>query len=236
MRKTLLFSLLLCLILHASSQTGGWLTASFNINFKNKKVNGFFESQVRGNNIVDDFFYNEVKGGINYKAFNNAAFLLGVGNYRTYQSQGNFKGPILTNEIRLWQQAVLTDYLSRLKIEHRFRVEQRFFKNADYKNRFRYRVNFLYPLNKKKFEKGTIYINAHDEIFLNNKAPHFERNRLFFGAGYYLNKTLTIQPGAMNQYNYLANGTSNKKWFVQLSLLFNINVVDEREHLPNVID
>jgi len=231
----LLIALLACCQIHAQ-QLGGWLTTSFNINFKNKKLNGFFEAQLRANNVANNIFYNEVKGGINYKAFSNAQFLLGTGNYRTYQPQGNLKGPILVNEIRLWQQAVLTDYLSRLKIEHRFRVEQRFFKNADYRNRFRYRVNFLYPLNKKKFEKGTVYLNAHDEIFLNNKAPHFERNRLFFGTGYYLNKTLTLQAGGMNQYNYTVNNTSNQKWFAQLSLLFNINILDDREHLPTVID
>lgn len=230
----LLFSLFISLF--AAAQLGTWQTQSFTFNFKNKKLNGFFEAQARANNLTKDFFYTEFKGGLNYKAFDNSAFLIGVGHYRTYQPEGNFKGPMTSNEMRVWEQAVLTNYLSRVKFEHRFRIEQRFFKDADYRNRFRYRANFFFPINKTKFEKGTWYINAHDEIFLNNKAPHFERNRIFIGAGYYLNKTLTIQPGLMNQYNYRANGTSDRKWFFQLSFLYNINVADDDEYIISVMD
>ena len=42
-------------------------------------------------------------------------------------------------------------------------------------------------------EPGTFYLSGWDEIYLTNSDPHFERNRIYAGAGYQLSKHFTVQ-------------------------------------------
>ena len=46
----------------------------------------------------------------------------------------------------------------------------------------------------------TIYLSAYNEIFLNTNAPAFDRNRLYGGIGYRLNKTFKFELAYMNQF------------------------------------
>lgn len=45
--------------------------------------------------------------------------------------------PYVNDEFRIWQQLVLTNNIGRIKLEHHYRIEQRFTSNAGYRNRFR---------------------------------------------------------------------------------------------------
>ncbi|HRN58336.1 MAG TPA: DUF2490 domain-containing protein [Agriterribacter sp.] len=194
----------------------------------------FTELQSRSNSFFDDFFYYEVKGGLSYSINSNFSFLAGVGRYATYAGKGNFARPLDSEEFRIWQQVTMNQYLERLKIEHRYRAEQKWV-NAGYRNRFRYRLNMMLPLNKVKLAPGTFYLNAYDEIFLNNKAPHFERNRFFAGAGYILTPVTTIQCGYVNQYNYTLSERGGKS-FLQFSLMLQFEYDEERERIPHLMD
>jgi len=77
----------------------------------------------------------------------------------------------------------MTQYEKRLKFEYRYRAQQQWTSNG-FRNRFRYRLNTILPLKKKKVEPKTFYLNASNEIFYTDRAPYFERNRLFLGGGY----------------------------------------------------
>ncbi|MFK5073629.1 DUF2490 domain-containing protein, partial [Klebsiella pneumoniae] len=83
----------------------------------------------------------------------------------------------------------------RLKIEHRYRFEQRFINGDSYRNRFRYRLNTILPINNKVIQKKTFYLSLSDEIALNNRDVFFEQNRIFAGAGYGISNQVTIQAG-----------------------------------------
>ena len=159
---------------------------------------------------------------------------MGAGRYATYSDKGNFALPFDSEEFRIWQQVTMNQYLHRLKIEHRYRAEQKWVNNK-YRNRFRYRLNMMLPLNKAKLVAGSIYLNVYDEVFLNNEEPHFERNRFFAGAGYILTPVTTIQAGYVNQYNYSLTESGGKS-YLQFSLLLQFEPDNDKERIPHLMD
>lgn len=48
--------------------------------------------------------------------------------------------------------------------------------------------------------KKSYYISAYNEIFLNTETSIFDRNRLYGGLGYHINKNIRIEAGYMNQF------------------------------------
>ena len=65
--------------------------------------------------------------------------------------------------------------------------------------RFRYFLAAKVVLNKPTLEKNTFYISAYNEIFINNKETFFDRNRIYGGFGYVVNKNVKLELGYMNQ-------------------------------------
>jgi hypothetical protein len=197
---------------------------------------GYSELQVRTNGAgFSQFQYYEAKAGISYDLDRYFTALIGGGRYTTYDYNNVGAGPT-TIEARMWEQMSVSQYLSRIKLEHRYRVEQRWL-NGIYRNRFRYRLNMFVPLNSKKIEAKTWFVSVFDEIFLNNKEPNFERNRISAALGYQLDKKWIVQAGWINQYNYIPN-QSNDKNNVMLMLMYRINRKNgsKREHLPSTSD
>ncbi|MCO6500972.1 MAG: DUF2490 domain-containing protein [Vicingus serpentipes] len=118
-------------------------------------------------------------------------------------------------EHRIWQQLITMNKIGRLKLEHRYRVEQRWV-NDLYKNRLRYRLMVFLPLNKKTIEQGTVFIGLYDEIFLNTRQTYFDRNRLYGALGYQFKSNIGVQAGMLHQET---NGGG--KWYLQFALTFN---------------
>ena len=197
---------------------------------------GYTELQARTNGAAfSQFQYYEAKAGVSYDIDKNFIALLGTGTYHTYDYFNVDKGPI-TNEYRFWEQMTINQYLSRLKFEHRYRVEQRLV-NGDYRNRFRYRINMFVPLNHPKIVAKTYFLSVFDEIFLNNKAPNFERNRISAALGYQFDKKWIVQAGWINQRNFTATSNSAKN-NIMLMLMYRINRKNsaDREHVPTTVD
>ena len=196
----------------------------------------FQEMQARSQSFYKNHFYHELKGGISYSINKNFALLVGIGDYQTYTEGGNFKKPITAHETRLWQQLTMNHYLERIKIEHRYRIEQRWF-TTGFRQRLRYRLNAAIPINNKKMGPKTFYLASFNELFLTNKAPYFERNRFFAGGGYQLNNNLTLQPGYVYQYDYKADNSGSGKHFFQLTLTIDINAErSPNERIPGNLD
>lgn len=203
------------------NKLGSWSVANAEF-YLNSKWNLWSEAQLRSQKVYDEFYYHELKGGINYRPNKSVGILLGTGQYATYSNGGNFKSPVLNHEFRIWEQFTIVNNINRFKIEHRYRIEQRW-RTDGYRNRFRYRLNAVIPLNKSRVDKGTLYASVFDEIFLTNRRPYFERNRLFGGFGYQFSNTFTLQTGLIRQFDY--NGSTNsgsKKDFLQTTLFFRI--------------
>lgn len=212
---------------------------SFNvINTKlilSEKWSLFNELQLRSQSFYDNHFYHEVKGGVSYAINKNFSLLLGAGKYITYSDGGSFKEPVSADEFRFWQQLTMNQYLERVKFEHRYRVEQRWFKTG-YRNRFRYRLNAVVPINKSKMGPKTFYASSFNELFLTNKAPYFERNRFFAGGGYQFSKWLTVQPGYVYQFDF-RNDEGRGKHFFQLTVMFEIDAdKNPNEKIPGNVD
>ncbi len=213
---------------------GTWNVLNGKFTF-NKTWSTFFEAQVRSQKFYYDFSYHEYKGGIGYNFRKQLSVVLAMGQYVTYSPTANFKS-VQTSEFRTWQQFTLINDIDRVKLEHRYRIEQRFF-SSGFRNRFRYRISAILPLNKREVEENTLYLNSSNEIFLTDIKPHFERNRFFIGAGYEFSDLFTLQTGLLRQYDYLPNGVGIVKDYFQTSLLFSINESrSERGRHPGSVD
>jgi hypothetical protein len=218
-----------------SSGLGSWNIANARLQIS-KKWSAWGELQLRSLQFYNQFHYHETKGGFQYNLGEASSVLVGFGRYVTYSPGGNFKSPVKNDELRTWLQVSMGNRFGRLRVEHRYRIEQRW-TSEGYRNRFRYRINLLMPLNKPNVVAGTWYATTWNEIFLTNLQPHFERNRFFIGLGYEVTDPFTIQVGFLNQYDYELAIAPLTKNFFQLSFLFDIKTQKSgRERHPSTVD
>jgi len=212
---------------------GSWTIANVQYEFAPRWF-AYMELQSRSQAMANHFFYYEIKGGLNYRINKDFIAFVGFGNYGTYDWQ-NIRGMKKQDELRIWEQFVINQYLSRLKFEHRFRFEQAWI-NKKFRNRFRYRINLIIPLNHRKVKNGTVFFSAFDELFLTDTPPFFMRNRIYMGLGYQATSFLTLQLGWVNQFNYsfAAKGAKNN---LLLSLNFRFIRKDNKfERMPTLPD
>jgi hypothetical protein len=195
---------------------------------------GYLELQARSNKFFNQFYYFETKGGVSYDIANNYTALIGFGRYVTEENDDIGQSPI--KEFRVWQQLTIGSYLDRVKFEHRYRAEQRW-QNGIYRNRFRYRLNVVIPINNRKLVPDTYFLSVFDEVFLNNKVPHFERNRFSLALGYQFTKAMSLQAGWLNQYNFSATSAGAKN-NLAITVQYRINRknANPKDHLPTTFD
>lgn len=221
------------LILLASSnlyaQTGSWTIVNAKGTF-NDKWSVFAEGQLRSWKVYDHFYYYELKSAVNYNFTKQLSVTGGLGTYHTYTTSGNFKHPLTNNEFRTWLQVMMVQTFGRIKIDHRYRMEQRWV-TAGYRNRYRYRLNAIVALNHKTLTDKTIYATAFEEVFFTNKSPYFERNRIFGGMGYQLNNHVTFQAGYINQFDY-STTKEFAKGYLQLTAFLAANFKKGKPHTP----
>ena len=198
MKKNLLFILFLINIFSVKSQensTGNWL-----IYFGNKDLsstlNWHHEIQHRNYNLLGELEQLLIRTGLGYDVNENNNILMGYGfiDSRNRIIQTNEVSKV--NEHRIYQQFISKQAIGKLKIQHRYRFEQRFIED-DFKLRYRYFLSLKIPLQKtnKKY-----YISAYNELFINaTRENTFDRNRIYGGIGYALNSNIKLELGYMNQ-------------------------------------
>ena len=147
---------------------------------------------------------------------NNNNILLGYGFINTQKYLPNSKEKIGTNEHRIFQQFITRQSFNKVFIQHRYRIEERFFSN-DFQMRFRYFLGINIPINKPRIEKNAYYLSAYNEIFINAQQNIFDRNRLYGAIGYVFNKNIKMEAGYMAQ----TVETNNRNQF-QIVLFNNI--------------
>ncbi|MFT7298889.1 MAG: hypothetical protein ACI81S_001185 [Sphingobacteriales bacterium] len=200
--KVVAISLGLLLPLFASAQEsdlGNWL-----IYIGNKKVDQKWdihhEVQYRNYNTIGDLEQLLLRTGLG-RTFNNGQnnFLVGYGYIlsENYVPLINVKASV--NEHRLYQQFTAKNTIGDVKIGHRYRFEQRFVEE-NFKMRFRYFLTLNAPLTKNENNEVSFYLSAYNEIFLSTEPSVFDRNRLYGGLGYHVNKYLRVELGYMNQF------------------------------------
>jgi hypothetical protein len=191
---------------------GSWNIMNIKYN-PSEKWSLFGEAQLRSLRFYDDFHYYEYKGGINYKAGKNIALTIGAGSYQTFAEGGNFVEPKNNDEFRLWPQITLFQTIGKIKIEQRYRAEQRFTSNG-YRNRFRYRLGASYSFGKERSGHKPYQVSASNEIFFTDNEPYFERNRALLAFNWKVSSASTIQVGYIKQFDYKINDETGRDFLV----------------------
>jgi len=212
MKKTLMyiaFTLLFNTQLYAQldqDQLGGWYMYFFDAKFKESSWGVQGDIQWRNWGVADDLEQLLIRSGITYRPKNAEVKLtLGYGNITT----GTFGDSEATvKENRIYQEALFpVKFGKRLYTNHRFRYEQRFVENQDFRTRYRYNLFLNIPLNKAVIEDKTVYLSIYNELFINgersigngNTVEIFDRNRRYYALGYQIKQGMKVQLGTMRQ-------------------------------------
>lgn len=205
-------------------QLGAWYMYFFNGAFEDSQWGVQGDVQYRNWDTIGDLEQLLVRGGITWTPKSNDALLtFGAANITT----GGFgDGDDTTvNENRVYQEALLPQKIGeRVYLRHRFRYEQRWVDDQDFRTRFRYALFMNIPLNGTSITPGTWYFSAYNEIFVNGErdigdgreVDVFDRNRFYLALGHKLRDNLSIQGGYMYQYS-----ENVEKGQLQLSLHHN---------------
>ncbi len=118
-------------------------------------------------------------------------------------------------ENRIYQEFLIRTKWGNAKVNHRFRLEQRWITTEEfgreYSNRARYMLQYTHPLNSDTIKPGTYFIKVLDEIFvdfdsgdywfnLEGSEAGLNQNRLYVGAGRQLTALTNLRLGLMWQY------------------------------------
>lgn len=187
-------------------QLGAWYMYFFTKKFKDSQFGIQGDYQFRNWNLGGDLEQLLLRTGVTYQPKNaNVTFTLGYG----FIATGDFGESDRTSlEHRVYQEALLPQKVGgRFYLTHRFRYEQRWVENQDFRTRYRYALFMNVPLNGKELKKGIVYLALYNEIFINGQTDIgegrtvqlFDRNRFYTGLGYGLRNNLRMQLGVMNQ-------------------------------------
>lgn len=180
------------------SNFGNWL-----IYFGNKQLNSKWnwhnEIQYRNYDAIGDLEQLLLRTGLGYNLTEgNNNVLLG---YAFVQSKNYVSDIVDKNDVsehRIFQQYISRQTFGRFRLQHRYRFEQRFIEDS-FSMRLRYFLALNIPINNKELIDKTWYVSTYNEVFLNTENPIFDRNRLYGGLGYGLNRNLRFEIGYMNQ-------------------------------------
>ena len=188
------------------NKMGAWYMYFWNTAVKNSSWGFQGDVQHRNWDIIGDLEQLLLRGGVTYQPKDTQVKLtLGY----AYVLSGEFgSGDATSQESRIYQEALLSQKVGgRLYLTHRFRFEQRFVENQDFRTRLRYNLFFNIPINKKDLQPGAVYLALYNELFINgqrdtgdgNTVEIFDRNRTYAAIGYSVIKGLRVQAGFMQQ-------------------------------------
>lgn len=188
------------------SQTGAWYMYFFNHQFKDSQFGIQGDLQYRNWNTLGDLEQLLIRTGLTFTPKDsNVLLTLGYANITT----GEFGDSNETSgENRIYQEVLFPQKLgNRIYLTHRFRYEQRFVEDQDFRTRYRYNLFMNIPINKSSLDKGAIYTALYNEVFINGQedigdnrtVQLFDRNRTYLGIGYVLKPGQRFQLGWMNQ-------------------------------------
>ncbi len=201
-------------------QVGAWYMYFFDTRFEDSQWGLQGDVQWRNWDLGGDLEQLLLRGGLTWRPkSNDAVFTLGYANITTGEF-GDSDDNI--DEDRIYQEAALPQKIGeRVYLRHRFRYEQRWVENQDFRTRYRYALFMNVPFNRTDLKKGAWYLSLYNEIFINGErdigdgrtVEIFDRNRFYGALGYSLSDNLRLQGGYMYQYT-----DTIEKGQIQLSL------------------
>ena len=177
------------------NELGNWLMY-FGTHKISEKYSLHYETQLRNYEVISNFNQLLPRVGLNYHIDESSIVTAGYAFIPTQNEFDKGWGKEMVTENRIWEQFILRNSINRVKIRHRYRLEQRWVKAGDittYKNRARYMLSVKLPISKN--EESPLFISLYDEIFLNISDTPFDQNRLFAALGYQINKQMNFQLG-----------------------------------------
>jgi hypothetical protein len=197
-------------------QWGSWYMYFWDTSFKESNFGLQGDVQYRNWNLIGDLEQLLLRAGVTYKPTNtNLTATLGYGHI----TSGAFGDSDNTSsESRIYQELLLPHKIgNRFYAKHRFRYEQRFVADQDFRTRYRYNLFLNVPLNKKDLSHKAIYLALYNELFINGQrdigdnrsVEIFDRNRFYTGFGYALTSKMKIQLGHMIQ---STNAVDKSQW------------------------
>jgi hypothetical protein len=159
-----------------------------------------------------------LRPAINFHLNDQVMFTQGYSYYINYP-YGAYPITFMNWEHHLYQQVQLSGQaIGRVRLQHRFRMEERFiaqlapkaddptqgeFDRYTYQSRFRYRVWLTLPLGHENVGPGVFSMNFYDEVFLNfgdsKRLDYIHQNRISALVGYQVNKPFSILAGYLYQ-------------------------------------
>lgn len=129
-------------------------------------------------------------------------------------------------EIRPHQELIMKDSWGAVGVSHRYRLEERFRRKTegdelvsgyDFNFRFRYRLQFAYPLNKKE-GAGELALKLYDEVMVNFGEQvvrnTFDQNRIYLGLDTQLSKQSSLEAGLMNWFQQQSSGDDFRSRYI----------------------
>jgi hypothetical protein len=206
------------------SKLGAWYMYFYNVNLNESAWGIQGDFQYRNWNTIGDLEQLLLRFGVTYTPKNTTAvFTVGYANITTGTAGENDN---TFGENRIYQEALIPQKIAKhFFLTHRFRCEQRWVENQDFRTRLRYNLFLNITLNDTELKKGVFYAAFYNKLFINGERSNgvsdlelFDRNRTYFGLGYALSFSSRIQLGWMRQ------ETNNwTKGQLQFSLHQNVN-------------
>lgn len=209
----------------AEDDTSIWISNTYQTDFGGSKYLAFVELQPRFNKDNSKFNQLIVRPFVGYKITKQFQAWIGFAWQGEYNSGDKFD--LATKDIV--EQLQWVDNLTpELNFQYRFRLEQRFFADADLSHRMRHRFRFQYSIPESKF-----FLVAFDELFIYLNSVNYGRlehsvqsginqNRSYLGIGYKITPHINIDTGYQLQYvnNFGKEDMMNHVWLTNLNINF----------------
>jgi hypothetical protein len=187
------------------NQLGGWYGYLWNTKFNNTQFGLQGDIHYRNWDIAGDLSQLLIRAGVTYTPKNtNLRFTLGYAS----NTEGAFgEDDETVGENRIYQELTLPQKIGeRIYLRHRYRFEQRFSDDQDFRSRYRYALFMSIPFNKTDLSKNAIYGAIYNELFINGQdqlgereVGWFNQHRISAMLGYSLSNNLRVQAGWMMQ-------------------------------------
>lgn len=170
------------------------------------------ETQLRSFQFYQHFNYYQYKSGIQYHFNPTTRLAILIGDYDTYQNDGNFLSPKRNDEQRIYPQGIKTNQRNKWTFEHRVRMEVRF-RNNEVLDRYRYRIGFHYLLSSNKHASTTWKLVQSNEVFVVPHTRPIERSRFQLGVEYRIAQKHTFYAGYLYQHEHFVQTIPNRNFF-----------------------